>query len=90
MQSSKITKELANSKVDVILQSLTSTTDLNDKISYVGMQMNTWIVFANRFGTEGFYNYTGFSHIINPAGTITMRALGNNTYVYQKIGIYNK
>lgn len=90
MQSSKIAKELANSKVDVILQSLTSTTDLNDKISYVGMQMNTWIVFANRFGTEGIYDYTGFSYIINPAGTITKRALGNDTYVYQKIGIYNK
>jgi len=90
MQSNKITKELADAKVDVILHSLTSSTDMNADISYVGTQMNTWIVFANRFGSEGIYEYTGFSHIINPAGTISERATGNNAYVYRKLGIYNK
>lgn len=90
MQSDKITKEIADAKVDVILHSLTSSTDLNPNISYVGTQMNTWIVFANRFGTEGSYSYTGFCHIINPAGTISERAIGNNSYVYRKLGIFNK
>jgi len=90
MQSAKITKEIADAKVDVILHSLTSSTDLNAEISYVGLQMNTWIVFANRFGTEGIYDYTGFTHIINPAGTISERSIGKNVYVYRKLGIFNK
>ncbi len=90
MQSNKITHEIADAKVDVILHSLTSSTDMNATISYVGTQMNTWIVFANRFGTEGFFDYTGFTHLINPAGTITERATGNNAYVYGKLGIFNK
>lgn len=90
MQSDKITKEIADAKVDVILHSLTSSTDLNAEISYVGTQMNTWIVFANRFGTEGDYSYTGFTHIINPAGTISERAVGNSVYVYRRLGIFNK
>jgi len=90
MQSNNITKEIADAKVDVILHSLTSSTDMNPNISYVGTQMNTWIVFANRFGTEGDFDYTGFSHIINPAGTISERAIGNNVYVYRNLGIFNK
>ena len=90
MQSNKITKDIADSKVDVILQSLTSSTDMNPNISYVGTQMNTWIAFANRFGTEGDFSYTGFSHIINPAGTICERSTGPNTYVYRELGIFNK
>jgi len=90
MQSNKITKEIANAKVDVILHSLTSSTDMNANISYVGTQMNTWIVFANRFGTEGIFEYTGFTHIINPAGTISERAIGSNAYVYRNLGIFNK
>jgi predicted amidohydrolase len=90
MQSNNITKEIADAKVDVILHSLTSSTDMNADISYVGTQMNTWIVFANRFGSEGIFEYTGFSHIINPAGTISERATGNNAYVYRKLGIFNK
>lgn len=90
MQSDKITKEIADAKVDVILHSLTSSTDLNTDISYVGTQMNTWIVFANRYGTEGDYSYTGFTHIINPAGTISERAVGENVYVYRRLGIFNK
>jgi predicted amidohydrolase len=90
MQSAKITEEIANAKVDVILHSLTSSTDLNAEISYVGTQMNTWIVFANRFGTEGDFEYTGFTHIINPAGTISERSIGENAYVYRKLGIFNK
>ncbi len=87
MQSNKITKEIADANVDVILHSLTSSTDMNADISYVGTQMNTWIVFANRFGSEGIFEYTGFSHIINPAGTISERAEGNNAYAYRKLGI---
>jgi len=90
MQSNSITKEMTEAKVDVILHSLTSTTDMNANISYVGTQMNTWIVFANRFGSEGIFEYTGFTHIINPAGTISERALGNNAYVYRNLGIFNK
>lgn len=90
MQSDKITKEIADAKVDVILHSLTSSTDLNTDISYVGTQMNTWIVFANRYGTEGDYSYTGFTHIINPVGTISERAVGENVYVYRRLGIFNK
>lgn len=90
MQSDKITHEIANDKVDVILQSLATTTDMNAEISYVGMQMNSWIVFANRFGEEGFFNYTGFTHLINPAGTISDRATGKNAYVYRRLGIFNK
>lgn len=88
MQSSIITEEMAESNADVILQSVTSTTDLNASISYVGLQMNKWIVFANRSGVEDDYLYTGFSHIINPAGTITDRVLGDHTYVYRSLGIY--
>ncbi|MEN9290573.1 MAG: carbon-nitrogen hydrolase [Bacteroidota bacterium] len=90
MQSNNITKEITDAKVDVILHSLTSSTDLNSTISYVGTQMNTWIVFANRFGSEGDYSYTGFTHIINPTGTISERALGKNAYVYRRLGIFNK
>jgi 5-aminopentanamidase len=90
MQSDKITKEIADTKVDVILHSLTSSTDLNSEISYVGTQMNTWIVFANRYGKEGEYTYTGFTLIINPAGTISERAVGKNVYVYRRLGIFNK
>ena len=90
MQSSSITKEMSDAKVDVILHSLTSTTDLNPSISYVGTQMNTWVVFANRFGNEGYFDYTGFSHIINPVGTICNRSVGKNTYTYRKLGIFNK
>jgi len=90
MQSAAITKEMCDAKVDVILHSLTSTTDLNPNISYVGTQMNTWIVFANRFGKEGYYDYTGFTHIINPVGSICNRSIGKNTYTYRKLGIFNK
>ena len=88
MQSNKITKQIADAKVDLILHSLTSSTDLNADISYVGLQMNTWIVFSNRYGDEGDYTYTGFTHIINPAGTICERSVGKNVYAYRKIGIY--
>lgn len=90
MQSHQITQEIADAKVDVILHSLTSSTDMNADISYVGLQLNTWIVFANRFGSEGIFEYNGFTHIINPAGTISERATGNNAYVYRKLGIFNK
>ena len=90
MQSDKITKEIADAKVDVILHSITSTTDLNAQISYVGMQMNTWIIFANRFGTEGDFEYSGFCQIINPAGTVSSREIGKNSYTFRKIGIFNK
>lgn len=90
MQSNKITKEIADAKVDVILHSLTSSTDMNPDISYVGTQMNTWIVFANRFGGEGIFDYTGFTQIINPAGTVSERATGNNAYVFRKLGIFEK
>jgi predicted amidohydrolase len=90
MQSNTITQDIADAHVDVILHSLTSTTDMNPDISYVGTQMNTWIVFANRFGTEGMFDYTGFTHIINPLGTISERAVGNNVYVYRNLGIFNQ
>lgn len=90
MQSRIITQEIANADVDVILHSLTSTTDMNADISYVGTQMNTWIVFANRFGDEDFFNYSGFTHIINPVGTICEREVGNNAYVYRELGIFKK
>ena len=90
MQSSAITGEIAQAKVDVILHSLTTTSDFNAQTSYVGTQMNTWIVFANRYGKEGDFDYTGFTEIINPAGTICERAVGENAYVYRNIGIYNK
>ncbi len=88
MQSDKITKQIADAKVDVILHSLTSSTDMNANISYLGTQMNTWVVFANRFGTEGIFEYSGFVQIINPAGTVAERAEGNNVYAYRKLGIY--
>ncbi len=88
MQSDKITKEMADKNIDVILHSLTSSTDLNEEISYVGLQMNTWIVFANRYGKEGDFDYTGFTQIINPAGTVSKRIEGKNVYVYRKLGIF--
>ncbi len=88
MQSASISKEMASSDVDVILHSLTSSTDLNAEISYVGMQMNKWIVFANRFGTEGDFSYTGFVQIINPVGSVSERAEGKDVYVFRKLGIY--
>jgi len=88
MQSNKITKEIAESDVDVILHSLTSSTDMNPFVSYVGTQMNKWIVFANRFGTEGIFKYTGFVQIINPVGTVSNRSEGSNVYTFRKLGIY--
>ncbi len=90
MQSNQVAKEVTGINADVILESVASTTDLNENISYVGLEMNTWLVFANRFGKESNINYTGFSHIINPAGTIVERAFGNNVYVYRKLGIIKK
>jgi predicted amidohydrolase len=89
MQSERITRELANAKVDVILHSLTSPSELNKDISYVGMQFNTWIVFANRYGKEGNHQYSGFTQIINPAGTICERAVGKDAIVYRRLGIWN-
>ena len=88
MQNASITQELGNSDVDVILQSTTSTTDLNTEISYVGLQMNKWIVWSNRFGKENLANYTGFIQIINPFGSVSKRAEGNKQYVYRELGIY--
>jgi predicted amidohydrolase len=88
MQSNKITKEIAESDIDVILHSLTSSTDMNPNVSYLGLQMNKWVVFANRFGTEGVFNYTGFVQIINPVGTVSLRQEGSNVYAFRKLGIY--
>lgn len=88
MQSASITNEINNSDVDVILHSLTSTTDLNPEISYLGLQMNKWVVFANRYGDEGFSKYSGFVQIINPSGSVSERAEGKNVYAYRKLGIY--
>ena len=88
MQSAAISEEMTDADVDVIIQSVTSTTDMSAEISYVGMQMNTWMVFANRGGEEDDFLYTGFSHIINPAGTITDRVTGTQVYVYHNLGIY--
>jgi len=88
MQSNKIAKELADSDVKVILHSLTSSTDMNPKVSYVGTELNKWIVFANRYGTEGYFIYTGFLQLINPAGTVSVREEGNNVYAFKKLGIY--
>lgn len=88
MQSDAVTHELANQEIDVVLQSLTTTTDLHTQVSYVGNQLNKWIVFANRYGKEGDFDYTGFTHIINPVGTISERAVGKNVYVYRNMGIY--
>ncbi len=90
MQSAEVSKQITDEKVDVVLHSLTSTTDMNAEISYVGLQLNTWIVFSNRFGNENVFNYTGFAHIINPAGTICERSTGENEYVYRSLGIFNK
>lgn len=90
MQSDEVTDDLTSAKVDVVLHSLTSTTDMNPSISYVGMQLNTWIVFANRYGNEGIFDYTGFTHIISPVGSIIERTIGKNTYVYRKLGILEK
>lgn len=88
MQSLSLTKEVAASTAKVIFQSLTSTTDLNPSTSYVGTQLNKWIVFANRCGQEGDVNYTGFTHIISPVGTICERKTGTNCYVYRRIGLF--
>jgi len=88
MQSNSITEEICNSDVKVILHSLTSSTDMNPTVSYVGKQMNKWIVFANRFGEEGYFNYTGFVQLINPAGIVSVREEGNNVYAFKKLGIY--
>jgi len=88
MQSESITREMAESDVDVILHSLTSTTDFNADISYLGLQMNKWVVFSNRFGDEGLSDYTGFIQIISPNGTVSRRAEGKDVYVYRSIGIY--
>ena len=88
MQNASITQELGDSDVDVILQSTTSTTDLNTQVSYVGMQMNKWLVWSNRFGQEGSMNYTGFTQIINPLGSVSRRAEGESKYVYRELGIY--
>lgn len=86
MQSAKITREISDAKVDLIMQSLTSTTDLNPDISYVGTQFNRWLLFANRYGNEKDFMYTGFSHIIDPTGTIQERTTGRNSYVYRNLG----
>ncbi len=90
MQSAEVSKHITDEKVDVVLHSLTSTTDMNAEISYVGLQLNTWIVFSNRFGNENVFSYTGFAHIINPTGTICERSTGENEYVYRSLGIFNK
>ena len=87
MQSAAITREIADSGVEVILHSLTSTTDLNPTVSYLGMQMNTWIVFSNRFGVEGEFDYSGFVQVINPAGTVSERASGQGGYAFRKLGL---
>jgi len=87
MQSAAITRELADSGVEVILHSLTSTTDLNPTVSYVGTQMNTWIVFSNRYGVEGDFDYTGFVQVINPVGTVSARATGPGAYAFRKLGL---
>lgn len=63
---------------------------LSPQISSMGIQMNTWIVSANRFGTEGQFNYPGFTQIISPTGSIEKRSEGENIYVYRKLGIFNK
>jgi len=87
MQSDEITRELADSDVEVILHSLTTTTDLNPTVSYVGTQLNKWIVFANRYGKEGDFDYTGFVQIINPAGTVSKREDGPSAYVFRRLGL---
>ncbi len=87
MQSAAITRELADSGVEVILHSLTSTTNLNPSVSYVGTQMNTWIVFSNRYGVEGDFDYTGFVQVINPVGTVSARATGPGAYAFRKLGL---
>lgn len=88
MQSPSITRELGASEVDVVLQSLTTTADFNEEISYLGLQLNKWIVFANRYGQEDDTDYTGFIQIINPVGTVSKRSEGRNVYVYRELGIY--
>lgn len=88
MQSESLAEEIAAAKPDVILHSLTSTSYFNDRVSYLSGQFNTWIVFANRYGTEGDVIYDGFIHLINPAGTLADNATGNNHYLYRRIGIY--
>ncbi len=87
MQSVDITRELADSEVEVILHSLTTTTELNPTVSYVGTQMNKWIVFANRYGTEGDFDYSGFVQIINPAGTVSERDAGAGGYAFRRLGL---
>jgi predicted amidohydrolase len=88
MQRNDLSEEMGKSDADVILHALTTTTDLNEKISYVGTQMNKWIVFSNRYGKEDDTDYPGFTQIINPNGTVSERATGENVYVYRKLGIY--
>jgi len=87
MQSAAITREIADSDVEVILHSLTSTTDLNPTVSYLGTQMNRWIVFSNRYGVEGEFDYSGFVQLINPAGTVSERASGQGGYAFRKLGL---
>ncbi len=87
MQSDAMTRELADSDVEVILHSLTSTTDLNPTVSYVGTQMNKWIVFSNRYGIESDFSYTGFVQVINPAGTVSARAVGSGVYAFHRLGL---
>lgn len=88
MQSESLAEEIAAAKPGVILHSLTSTSYFNDRMSYLAGQFNSWIVFANRAGTEGDLPYNGFIHIINPAGTFAENATGTDHYVYRRIGIF--
>ncbi|MCF8364003.1 MAG: carbon-nitrogen hydrolase family protein [Prolixibacteraceae bacterium] len=86
MGSYWLTEQLTGQKVELILHSMASAVP-EFGIDAVSRQLNAWEVFANRYGKEGKYSYSGTTFIADPSGTIRISGSGREMIKTYKIGV---
>lgn len=87
IQSMEVVKELMRMRLDLIILSLAD----DDDADFLGAGLlsklfDSWIVAANRYGTEGGHFWNGWVFISNPLGELCIKEKGKEQYVYHEIG----
>ena len=82
-----LTEQITKHKAELILHSLASNA-VEFRFDPVARQYNAWAVFANRYGQEGEWDYSGTAYIADPAGTIRTGGDGSEGTFYYRIGVY--
>lgn len=79
-------RKLAGIRPDLVILSLADDSDPGFLMAGVNARMyDSWIVTANRFGTEDDRVWEGHTFISDPRGRLTETSSGRETVLYQKL-----